>query len=239
MAFADARQEYYTIGIGTQQQATRLADKYSTWSATSAVQYLSQHTEDAKELKSYLSIGQQGRFYYRPRRPKAREDIYTDNVLGIAVELKKNMTAIIRLHKIRASKDAHPDRDKHYEDITKEILRLSKILPEPKVFGLTESEQNRLQTAFTKVGTFQLAQLANLDKIVDRALAHTVNEIRKAENHGIDTWIQEILDPQKGYSKAHSWTRGAPKAPPLPTEMWRNGQQIGHPHYIAQALLQD
>ena len=75
----------------------------------------------------------------------------------------------------------------------------------------------------SKAGTFQLAQLEHLDQIVDRALAHTMREVRRADNLGIDAWIQEILDPAKGYSKAHTWTRGTPKAPPLPTELWRNG----------------
>ena len=56
---------------------------------------------------------------------------------------------------------------------------------------------------------------------------------------GVDSWIQEIFDPKKGYSKAHTFARGTPKAPPLPTEMWRKGKHIGHPHYIAQELLQD
>ena len=70
-------------------------------------------------------------------------------------------------------------------------------------------------------------------------VAHTPREIRKAEASGRDSWIQEILDPKKGYSKAHSWTRGTPKAPPLPTEMLRNGKYLGHPHEIAQELLLD
>ena len=64
------------------------------------MQHLSQHTKDPKELKSYLTIGQKAQFYYRPRRPKEKESIYTDKVLGIAVELKKTMTAMIRLHKV-------------------------------------------------------------------------------------------------------------------------------------------
>ena len=104
MAFADARQEYYSIGIGTQKQSNRLADRYSTWSAVSAVQYLSQHTKDTKELKEYLSIGQKPRFYYQPRRPKVKEDVYTDKPLGIMVELKKNLTAIMRIIRTNETK---------------------------------------------------------------------------------------------------------------------------------------
>ena len=70
-------------------------------------------------------------------------------------------------------------------------------------------------------------------------MANTLKGIRQAENNGIDSWIQEILNPLKGYSKAHTWTRGTPKAQPFPTEVWRGGEYLWHPHSIAQALLQD
>ena len=37
---------------------------------------------------------------------------------------------------------------------------------------------------------------------------------------------------------AHNFTRGTPKAPPLPTGLWHKGQYLGHPHVIAQVFLQ-
>ena len=107
------------------------------------------------------------------------------------------------------------------------------------LLGMTEAEQMRFRTALTKVRGFTLAQLQSLDTISDRCVANTLKVIRQAEKHGIDTWIQEILDPKKGYSKAHTWARGTPKAPPLPTDMWRGGEYIGNSHLITQALLQD
>ena len=135
------------------------------------------------------------------------------------------MTAIIRLIKRNEAKGAHPQRDQQHNDITNELCRLAKILPDHKVLDMTESELKRLQTALNKANGFQLSQLESLDKICDRALANTVKVIRKAENNGIESWIQEILDPQKGYSKAHAWTRGTPKAPPLPVEMWKGSDK--------------
>ena len=78
-----------------------------------------------------------------------------------------------------------------------------------------------------------------MDAICDRMVAHALKEVRRAESTAIDSWIKEILDPNKEYSKTHTWTRGTPKAPSLPTEMWRGGEYLGHPHLIAQALLQD
>ena len=201
MPFADARQEYYSIGIGTQNQSIRLADRYSTWSAIAAVQHLSQHTKDPKELKDYLSVGQKAHFYYQPRRRKDKEDIYIVKALGTMVEIKKKMTALIRAIKLNEIKGMHPQRDQQQQDNTDELCRLAKIMPDHIVLGMTEGEHKRLQAALNRASSFNLSQAQSLDSICDRALASTVKVIRKAETNGIDSWIQEILDPKRATQK--------------------------------------
>ena len=54
----------------------------------------------------------------------------------------------------------------------------------------------------------------------------------------IEQWIDRILDASEGYRVAHSYTRGTPKAPPLPTGMRHRGKYLGHPHQIAQVYLE-
>ena len=122
------------------------------------------------------------------------------------VEIKKNMTALIRAIKLNETKSAQPQRDRQRQDITDELCRLAKIMPDHIVLSMTGSEHKRFQAALNKASSFILAQAQSLDKICDRALANTVKVIRKAETNGRESWIQEILDLQKGYSKAHSWT---------------------------------
>ena len=63
-----------------------------------------------------------------------------------------------------------------------------------------------------------MSQVDTLGKTCDSLVAHVLREVRKAEVHAIDSGIEGILDPHKGYSKAHSWTKGTPKAPALPRE---------------------
>ena len=62
---------------------------------------------------------------------------------------------------------------------------------------------------------------------------------KKEESEAITDWIEEILDASQGYKKAHTWTRGTSKAPPLATHMWRKGKYVGHPHEMGNYLLQD
>ena len=54
-----------------------------------------------------------------------------------------------------------------------------------------------------------------------------------------DEWIDRILDASEGYRKAHAFTRGTAKAPPLPTQIWIKDQYVGHPHEIAQVHLEE
>ena len=84
-----------------------------------------------------------------------------------------------------------------------------------------------------------MAQVNTLGATCERMVANVLKEIKRAETHAIDSWINDILDPKRGYTKAHSWTRGSRKAPPLPREMWRQGKFLGQSHDIAQAMLQD
>ena len=55
--------------------------------------------------------------------------------------------------------------------------------------------------------------------------------------------IDRILDPTKGYTEAHTWTRGTSKAPPLPTHLVEgegiNRKTYGHPHELGEKYVRD
>ena len=62
---------------------------------------------------------------------------------------------------------------------------------------------------------------------------------RKEDSEAITDWIEDILDASQGHRKAHAWTRGTSKAPPLPTHMWKKGEYVSHPHEMGKHLLAD
>ena len=84
---------------------------------------------------------------YQPRRPKVKEDVYTDKPLGIMVELKKNLTAIMRVIRTNESRGHNTERELHRTAIIQEVHRLCAILPDHKIIGMAEGEHKRLQAA--------------------------------------------------------------------------------------------
>eukprot|EP00973_Karenia_brevis_P064812 9002314-Karenia_brevis.AAC.1 len=45
----------------------------------------------------------------------------------------------------------------------------------------------------------------------------------KHNRQGYAEWVDRILNQKEGYRMAHNWTRGTPKAPPLPTSATYDG----------------
>eukprot|EP00973_Karenia_brevis_P085879 11912164-Karenia_brevis.AAC.1 len=49
----------------------------------------------------------------------------------------------------------------------------------------------------------------------------------KHNRQGYAEWVDKILNQSEGYRLAHNWTRGTPKAPPLPTSATYEGTHYG------------
>ena len=133
-----------------------------------------------------------------PRRPKVKEEVYTDRPLGVMVELKKTMLTIARLTRLSGDY-AHdavgtvgadgPLQNRHQQKLLllDELGRLAKILPDHKVIGVTDIERARFIAALAKVKGFAFKQVQIIDATCDRMVAHTLKEVRRAEVSGIDS----------------------------------------------------
>eukprot|EP00973_Karenia_brevis_P003448 475493-Karenia_brevis.AAC.1 len=56
-----------------------------------------------------------------------------------------------------------------------------------------------------------------------KAIAEAGPKEAKHNRQGYAKWVDRILNQREGYRLAHNWTRGTPKAPPLPTTAAYNG----------------
>eukprot|EP00973_Karenia_brevis_P040047 5530506-Karenia_brevis.AAC.1 len=65
-------------------------------------------------------------------------------------------------------------------------------------------------------------------------MAEAEPEEAKHHRQGYAEWVERILNQKEGYRMAHNWTRGTPKAPPLPTAATIEGHPYGHPSVRAQ-----
>ena len=80
-------QEYYAQKLGWHTVGMQMSDVYTVWSATNTVQMMSEHIRDTTEMKKYLGLGQNARFWYGHRPKHDKEDAYRDANLGILIEL--------------------------------------------------------------------------------------------------------------------------------------------------------
>eukprot|EP00973_Karenia_brevis_P077586 10781387-Karenia_brevis.AAC.1 len=56
---------------------------------------------------------------------------------------------------------------------------------------------------------------------------------------GYADWVGRILNQKEGYIIAHTWTKGTPEAPPLPTAATYNGVQYGHSSELGPKFQKD
>ena len=105
--------------------------------------------------------------------------------------------------------------------------------------GIKEGEKARYIAAAKHMANFNEEQIKQIIARSQSFINFRLATARKEDSEAITDWIEDILDASQGYKKAHTWTRGTSKAPPLPTHMWKKGKYIGHPHDMGRYLLED
>ena len=83
--------------------------------------------------------------------------------------------------------------------------------------GLEEAAKQRFVSAALKAHMLSIPQLQTIIEISSNITKYKLVTRRKEDSTHIADWIEEILDPQTGYKRAHTWTRGTSKAPSLTT----------------------
>eukprot|EP00973_Karenia_brevis_P084425 11716085-Karenia_brevis.AAC.1 len=61
----------------------------------------------------------------------------------------------------------------------------------------------------------------------------------KHNRQGYAEWVDRILNQSEGYRLPHNWTRGTPKASPLPTSATYEGVYYGHPSELGPKFHKD
>eukprot|EP00973_Karenia_brevis_P086544 12001071-Karenia_brevis.AAC.1 len=86
-------------------------------------------------------------------------------------------------------------------------------------------EKTVTDTRFAAIACSALKYLSNmgipaLNRMQDKlaqAIAEAISREAKHNREVFAEWVERILNQREGYRMAHNWTRGTPKAPPLPT----------------------
>ena len=80
--------------------------------------------------------------------------------------------------------------------------------------------------------------LSNVQEVLHASIGH-IHVLENNDRTAVEQWVDRILDANEGCRKAHAFTGGTHKAPPLLTQIWDNGQYVAHPHEIAQVYLRE
>eukprot|EP00973_Karenia_brevis_P096149 12430843-Karenia_brevis.AAC.1 len=75
--------------------------------------------------------------------------------------------------------------------------------------------------------------------VLTKVIANGTSRQRKHDRQGYGEWVDRILNQHERYRLAHNWTRGTPKAPPLPTSATIAGVHYGHPAELGARYQKD
>eukprot|EP00973_Karenia_brevis_P038119 5256319-Karenia_brevis.AAC.1 len=76
------------------------------------------------------------------------------------------------------------------------------------------------------------------DKLA-QAIAEAITREAKHNRAGYAEWVECILNQKEGYRLAHNWTRGTPKAPPVPTSGTDDGVHCRNPSPLGLKFQRD
>eukprot|EP00973_Karenia_brevis_P063605 8840635-Karenia_brevis.AAC.1 len=75
---------------------------------------------------------------------------------------------------------------------------------------------SRLCSALSFLSSLGISAMTRLQDEIVPAITAGIPKEAKINRTGFAEWVDSILDQRAGYKLAHNWTRGTPKAPPLP-----------------------
>ena len=113
----------------------------------------------------------------------------------------------------------------------------------PKIEGMATGEYDQLKAGLRDISQCNKPLLTELRALARKAYTKADHTIKAQEQDDLTNWIDKILDPEKGYTEAHRWTRGTAKAPPLPTHLivgeGSEQRTYGHPHELGAKYVRD
>eukprot|EP00973_Karenia_brevis_P093288 12416634-Karenia_brevis.AAC.1 len=83
-------------------------------------------------------------------------------------------------------------------------------------------------SALKHLGNMGIPALNRLQDKLAQAIAEAIPNEARHNRAGYAEWVERIINQREGYRLAHNWTRGIPKAPPLPTSGTYDGIHYGH-----------
>ena len=113
------------------------------------------------------------------------------------------------------------------QDPARNVCTSGGDIPDHQTIRLTSDKWARTLSGLRLHRNMPILGLQKLQSTLQASIDHVLALEGKDKASAIELWIERILDASQGYRVAHNYTRGTPKAPPLPTGMWHKGNTLG------------
>ena len=218
---------------------------YERWSDTHALHLATRQGYEGIEAEAMLGKGHTPKLgYFAPGSAATHLDLTREDYLGWIMHTGQRLHFLSRIPTDEAGCRSPVGRQQtSWMGMLEADLFLQSATIPPRIEGLADEEYRQLRQGLKDIATTNRTDLFALRGLTRKAYTKADHTIKEQEQGDLTNWIDRILDPSRGYSEAHTWTRGTKKAPPLPTHLVEgevnNSVTYGHPHELGVKYVRD
>ena len=182
--------------------------------------------------------------YFAPGSASTHQDLTREDYLGWIMHTGQRLHFLSRIPCDEGGRRCPTGRQQtSWMKMLEADLFLQSVTIPPKIEGLAAGEYDQLKIGLKDIGQSSKTGLNELRGLARKAYTKAGHTIKEQEQDDLTNWIDRILDPEKGYTEAHRWTRGTAKAPPLPTHLvvgeGTDQRTYGPPHELGEKYVRD
>lgn len=133
----------------------------------------------------------------------------------------------------------NPDGHQQQADIAQKLHERAQAYPDDPILGPLHVERERYNRVLDDVTNVNVTELRHFVNACDQALKKVTNRCRTDDAEEWRQQVEQMVDPTKGMTKGHSFTRGYDRAPPLPTKLVTQNGTLTHPRQLGEHYMHE
>ena len=228
-------QRLYNDATSYRKPSYLRAKEYQEWSLVATVQLATTITHDEEEIlqKTLEAKGRGGPATFN-NKPLIHKNEYSINKEETSWWIT-NALQIIRMLQ-QCIRQGLQNHTKLLKVCLQRSHKLLASIPQPTK-AITQQNLKVVSEALQR-GTSDRNKLQQSIVILHQAKQSTAYHTDQQEKDSWKARVTKMLDPTTGMSKAHTWTRGTNKAPPLPLTVHKEHEILTHPLHIGQHFVE-
>ena len=242
--YMNQEQAQYVEAVGG-ARGQSLMQAYAKWSDTHTLHLAARQGYTGGEALKLLGKGHTPVIRYSaPGRAATHKDLTREDALGWVMHTGQRLHYLSRIPVDTQGYRTPTGRQQtSWMHNLEADLALQGVTIPQKLEGLSEADRLMLSSGLRSIASANRDSVNELRATTRKAYTKADKALKEQEQDDLTNWIDRILDPDKGYTEAHKWTRGTAKAPPLPTTLviddGVNKHTYGHPHELGTKYVRD